>query len=131
MESIYLIAAAAVIWFLYRWFKTYTEMRAQQAAKRAREAVMEAARREVEEERERLMIKYKDRAIVDKIFMGEIWIGQTEEQLLEAQGRPDALEEKVTKAGRKKTYKYLSRGSRQYTYRVTVEDGEVTAWDQK
>ena len=47
--------------------------------------------------RERLMDKYGDSNLVDKLMEKSIWQGQTEEQLIDSIGKPLDVDQKVLK----------------------------------
>jgi len=69
--------------------------------------------------------------IATKILQRQVWKGQTMEMLMEARGRPAAVDENVMKTKTKKVLKYdmITRG--RFRLRVTVEDGQVVGWDHK
>lgn len=75
--------------------------------------------------------KYTDEEIVQKIYDGYFWQGQTEEQLNDALGAPLAVDRKVLKTKTKEIWKYNSQGANRYGLRITVEDGCVVGWDKK
>lgn len=75
--------------------------------------------------------KYCDEGLVQKIFDGCIWQGQTEEQLTDAIGEPQAVDRKTLKTKTKETWKYHHRGANRFGLRIIVEDGYVVGWDQK
>jgi hypothetical protein len=58
----------------------------------------------------------------EKVAKGLIWIGMTEEMLLDSWGQPEDINSTVTRYGSRKQYVY---GSGQYVY---VENGKVEAW---
>lgn len=75
--------------------------------------------------------KYKDEEIVQSIYDGYFWQGQTEEQLNDALGAPLVIDRKVLKAKTKEIWKYNSQGANRYGLRITVENGYVVGWDKK
>lgn len=75
--------------------------------------------------------KYANEDIVQRIFHGQIWQGQTSEQLLDSIGSPVDTDRKVLKTKSKETWKYHPRGANRYALRITVEDGIVVGWDKK
>lgn len=81
--------------------------------------------------RQKLLAKYKDPAIVDKIMCRMFWQGQTCEQLLDSLGRPADTDQKVLKTKTKEIWKYNPTGRNRFGLRLTVEDGVVVGWDQK
>ena len=81
--------------------------------------------------RKRLLAKYRDEQIVDRIIKKTIWVGETKEQLLDSLGNPIDIDEKVMKSSKKEIFKYFQNGKARFRLRVTLEDGEVTGWDEK
>jgi len=75
--------------------------------------------------------KYKVEEVVQKIFQGHFWQGQTEDQLRDSLGSPVAIDEKLLKTKRREVWKYRHQGANRFALRITVEDGYVTGWDQK
>lgn len=78
-----------------------------------------------------LLDKYRDETVVEKIMAGEIWQGQTEEQVFEALGRPVDIDEKVLKARVRQTMKYGEDGKKRFKLRVIVENGVVVGWEKR
>lgn len=81
--------------------------------------------------RERLMAKYGNAHIVDKLMKRMFWQGQSAEQLVDSLGRPIDIDQKVLKTKTKEIWKYNRTGKGRYALRITLEDGEVVGWDQK
>lgn len=81
--------------------------------------------------RERLMEKYDDAKLVDKLMRGMFWQGQSEEQLIDSIGKPLAIDQKVLKTKTKETWKYNSTGKNRYALRIILENGFVVGWDKK
>ena len=81
--------------------------------------------------RERLMKKYGDSVLVEKLMGKTFWQGQTEEQLLDSLGRPKDTDQKVLKTKTKEIWKYHETGKNRYALKITLENGEVVGWDQK
>lgn len=75
--------------------------------------------------------KYGDESIVQKIFDGYFWEGQTVEQLLDSLGSPEAVDNKRLKTKVKEVWKYNHQGANRYSLRITVENGYIVGWDQK
>jgi len=71
--------------------------------------------------REKFQNKY-GKEVGEKIATKKIWIGMTEAMLLDSWGKPDDINQTVTKYSNSKQYVY---GSSQYVY---VESGVVTAY---
>lgn len=75
--------------------------------------------------------KYKDEEIVQKIFAGYFWQGQTSDQLIDSLGKPMDIDEVVLKTKKKKIWKYQHQGGNRYGLRITLEDNTVVGWEQK
>ncbi|OOG76167.1 hypothetical protein [Algoriphagus sp. A40] len=73
--------------------------------------------------REKFHKKY-GKEIGEKIAKQTIWIGMTEEMLLDSWGKPEDINQTVTKYSNRKQYVF---GSGQYVY---VENGKVDAWQK-
>jgi len=74
---------------------------------------------------------FDDESIVQGIIDGEVWRGQTEEQLIASIGPPDTVDEKALKTKTKHLFKYRVPNSKKLRMVVTFEDGEVVGWDKK
>jgi outer membrane protein assembly factor BamE (lipoprotein component of BamABCDE complex) len=83
------------------------------------------------ERRKRLMAKYGDALVVEKIMKKMIWQGMTNDQLVDSLGRPADIDEKVYKTKTVLTYKYHPDGARSFRTRVKVENGDVVGWTQR
>ena len=81
--------------------------------------------------RKKLMAKYGDAQIVDAIMRRMIWQGMTYDQLVDSQGRPADVDEKVYKSKTVHVFKYGQDGRNRYRQRVTIENGEVVGWTQR
>lgn len=66
-----------------------------------------------------------------RILARQLWIGQTQEQLREALGKPVDIDEKVLKTKRREVWKYDQTSTNRYNTRVTLDNGIVTGWDRK
>jgi hypothetical protein len=75
--------------------------------------------------------KYRDEVVVQKIYEGYFWHGQTEEQLVDSLGHPAAIDNKLLKTKTREVWKYHPSGTNRYRLRITVENGCVAGWDQK
>lgn len=75
--------------------------------------------------------KYQDEEVVQKIFQGYFWQGQSEEQLRDSLGPPPDIDHKVLKTKTRNVWKYHHQGGNRFGLRITVEDGYVTGWDKK
>ena len=88
-------------------------------------ALVRAARRK------KLLEKYGDQEVVDRIMRKRIWQGMSREQLIDSWGSPADIDQKVYKEKTRDTYKYNQTGRNRYRSRVTVENGIVVGWDLK
>lgn len=78
-----------------------------------------------------LRAKYHDEEIVQQIYDGYFWEGQTEEQLRDSLGEPFAIDNKLLKTMTREVWKYHPSGINRYRLRITVENGRVAGWDKK
>ncbi|MDK9756694.1 hypothetical protein KIV40_15085 [Vibrio sp. D173a] len=86
----------------------------------------------VEDERIRLMDKYNNKELVDKLMMHRIWQGQTEEQLLDSIGQPSyTYHVNVKRKILRYEYTPSSVTTRFQSFNVTIVDGTVVATDRK
>ncbi|AZG97077.1 DUF2845 domain-containing protein [Proteus mirabilis] len=81
--------------------------------------------------RERLIEKYGDVDLVDRLMKKMFWQGQSEEQLIDSLGKPVDIDQRVMKTKVKEVWKYNKTGKGRYALRITLENGEVIGWDQK
>ena len=81
--------------------------------------------------RERLMLKYGDAEVVDKIMRNVIWQGMSEAQLIDSWGIPAAKDQKIYKTKVTETFKYVASGKNRFRNRVRVENGVVVGWEKK
>lgn len=84
-----------------------------------------AARRAV------LLAKYQDEQTVNAIMAGLVWVGMTEEQLLDSFGSPEDKSVKVYKTKTVETFKYDQTGKNRFSKRVTIENGIVVGFEEK
>ncbi|UYG01260.1 hypothetical protein [Halomonas sp. GD1P12] len=75
--------------------------------------------------------KYKNEQLARKIYGGYFWQGQSESQLRDSLGQPEAIDTKVLKTKTKEVWKYYPIGRRSYGLRITLDDGKVVGWDKK
>lgn len=80
---------------------------------------------------EYLRNKYRNEELVQRIFNGYFWEGQSANQLVDSLGQPDAVDRKVLKTKTKEVWKYGHQGANRYALRITLDDGIVAGWDQK
>ena len=78
-----------------------------------------------------LMERYADEELVHDIEQGYFWQGQTAEQLRDALGEPEDIDEQVLKTKIKSVWKYNHLGGNRYGLRVMLDNAVVTGWDQK
>jgi len=78
-----------------------------------------------------LRAKYNDEDVVQKIYAGHVWQGQSEEQLRDSLGKPNAIDNKLLKTMTREIWKYHPSGINRYRLRITVDNGRVAGWDQK
>lgn len=69
--------------------------------------------------------------VVQKIYHGYFWQGQTEDELLDSLGGPVEVDHKVLKTMRREVWKYNRTGANRFALRITVENGYVAGWDKK
>lgn len=81
--------------------------------------------------RERLMDKYNDAEIVERIMKKVIWQGMSQEQLVDSWGRPAAIDQKLYKTKTTDIFKYNQTGKNRFSSRVRVENGTVVGWEKK
>ncbi len=87
----------------------------------------------------KLLNKYGDEEVVEKIIKGLVWQGQTEEQLIDSVGRPtfvvhDYNESSVNviwryEHSRPKTGRYRSWGVPSPNFDVFIDNGKVVSWE--
>ncbi len=70
--------------------------------------------------RDRLIEKYGDAALVDKLMRRMFWQGQTEEQLRDSLGKPLDIDQKVLKTKTKEIWKYNETGKNRYALCVNL-----------
>lgn len=78
-----------------------------------------------------LMAKYGDAEAVGKIMRHVIWQGMTAGQVTDALGEPELKEQKVMKTKTVETWKYGQKTRTRFKWRITIEDGVVTGWEEK
>ncbi|WP_442845353.1 hypothetical protein [Leeuwenhoekiella sp. H156] len=79
----------------------------------------------------RLMKKYKDENLVEKLMQRTYWQGQTMGQLKDSLGKPSDVQRQVLKTKTKETWKYHKTGNNRYDLKIHLENGFVTGWDEK
>ena len=138
LGGILLITTKAYVWALILLgaggVLVYVQQRAAKelAALRAAEALEERERREQAEEQRRADLTARFGAeTCARIMTGQMWVGQTEEQLREALGKPLDVDEKVMKTKTRRIWKYDQTGANRFRTRVILENGLVTGWERK
>jgi len=106
MEILLLLALLVSLIYFYNWYAT-------------------------KQRRKRMMTKYNDPVIVDRIMSKSFWIDQTEEQLLDSLGKPADIDSKVMKTKSREVWKYNQRTKTIYGLKITLENGTVAGWDIK
>jgi hypothetical protein len=80
---------------------------------------------------EYLRSKYRDDAVFHSILERHYWISQTADQLEDSLGKPHGIDHKALKTIGREVWKYDHRGSNRYRLRITLDNGNVAAWDDK
>ena len=75
--------------------------------------------------------KYGDEQVVQSIFQGRFWQGQTAEQLIDSLGVPTSIDTKIMATRRREVWKYKPRGINRYGLRITLDNNVVIGWDEK
>lgn len=75
--------------------------------------------------------KYKNESIVQKIYNGNFWVGQTTQQLTDSLGDPEGIDNKLLKTKVKEVWKYNRKGVNRFALKINIENGRVIGWDQK
>lgn len=70
--------------------------------------------------------KYGDDSVAERILNREYWRGQTAEQLRDALGPPDSIEQKMSIALNRQAWVYGRRA-----LEIMLDDGVVAAWSKK
>ncbi len=95
----------------------------------ARAEEKERQRKEIGIIRNRLLAKYNDKRIVNKIANHQYWQGQTKEQLLDSLGSPDDTDTYVMKSETKETWKYKQGAKSGYALLIFLDNGKVVGWE--
>lgn len=75
--------------------------------------------------------KYVNSRIVDRMFNGVLWQGETAAQLVDSLGKPDAVDKRQSQSYKKEVWKYGRRGGGRYNLIVDLENGIVVNWEGK
>jgi hypothetical protein len=81
--------------------------------------------------RKAIIAKFGAGDLAERIIVGQVWTGETAEQLTWSLGPPIAVEEKVLKTKRKQVWKYGQTGVNRFSVKVTLENDIVVGWDSK
>lgn len=84
-----------------------------------------------EQRRRELFDRYHDWEVVTAIMNKLCWIGQTEQQLTDAIGKPAHTERKTSATKLVEVWKYEQTGKNRFNLRVTLHDGQVAVIDRK
>jgi uncharacterized protein len=76
------------------------------------------------ENRQRLVAKYGPET-ADRILARQVWLGMTQDQLLESWGSPADRDCEIQKTKTRETWKYGQTGKNRFSSRVFLENGEV------
>jgi hypothetical protein len=98
---------------------------------RATEEVQQRSLAKEKERQKGLLAKYNDADLVQRIMKKDVWQGQTAEQLTDALGPPETVEQKVLKTKRTEIWKYNRQGARSFRLRVKLENGVVIGWESR
>lgn len=92
----------------------------------------EAAKRRARKRRfDRLMAKYGDLSIVQRIMAAKMWQGMTEEMLVDSWGLPVDRDVEVYKTRTTEVWKYRQTGRNRFKSRVTVQNGVVVGYRER
>ena len=75
--------------------------------------------------------KYVNSRIVERMFNGVIWQGETAAQLMDSLGKPDAVDKRQSQSLKKEVWRYGRRGGGRYNLAVDLENGIVINWEGK
>lgn len=122
-----LAACVAVLVLRTYWMQAEREYLAEKAAEREAQ----------QKEQRRARIDYLmsrnggDQELVARIDAGELWIGQTADQLRDAYGEPEDIDEKVMKTKRREMWKYDQVATNRFSTKITLDNGVVVSWDKR
>jgi hypothetical protein len=74
----------------------------------------------------RLRAKYGDDGVVERILGRKFWEGQTADQLRDALGQPDSIEDQMIISRSRQAWVYGRR-----RIMITLDDGVVVAWNKR
>lgn len=119
-----LIAAAIILYIAWNAHQRRTRLAAD-------DSQAEARRQEQLAKKARLLEKYGDVAIVERIMSGTVWQGQSADQVRDSIGSPVDVDERVMKTKRREVWKYHHQGGNRYGLRITLEHDLVVGWEEK
>ena len=83
-----------------------------------------------EERRKRLgdlIAKYGDQEIAERILRGEVWVGQSDEQIIDVLGQPDEIGNRIESSrGGSEVWRYGRTSAKRFSLHITLKDGCVT-----
>jgi hypothetical protein len=109
-------AVIIIVWYLYN------EHEKAEAANRAEEE------RKKHEAYVQDLIRRFGKSNADRILLGDIWVGQTQEMLLESKGHPGYVQQHQLKTKYKETWSYDRIGKGKYSTSVVLENNIVTGY---
>ena len=84
-----------------------------------------------DEEKKKMLIEKYGKEDGERLAEGEMWIGMTSEQVLDALGQPDMVDQKQLVKCSREVFKWRVEGKRRIAYQITCDDGIVTAISDK
>jgi hypothetical protein len=100
----------------------YNAHEKEEAAKRAEEARLQR------EAYVQDLIRRFGKTNADRILVGDIWVGQTQEMLIESKGYPGYVQQHQLKTKYKETWSYDRVGKGKYSTSVVLENNVVTGY---
>lgn len=83
------------------------------------------------ERREKLLQKYKDEKIVNRMMSNEVWFSQTAGQLVDSIGPPEKVIDKMLVTKKKEIWKYYHKSGNRYGLWVTLVNDVVEDYNYK
>jgi hypothetical protein len=74
-----------------------------------------------------LICRYNDYSVAHRVLRREVWLDQTEAQLLHSRGEP-ARKNRMLATPEREEWIYSPRGIRRHRQQVTLQNGLVTGW---
>lgn len=129
--GICVLIGVAVIAMRAQWRRIERERAAEEEELQRQRQRQTDEMRQQRLEREQNLSERFGETIAARILSGELWVGQSSEQLREALGVPEDIDERVVARKRRETWKYDQVGQNRFNTKIMVEDGVVTGWDRK